>query len=99
MNMSENNASQLNGILAAFSIGALAGVGLALLYAPRSGKQTREFIADKSRELKGKAEETIHEAQELIGDKKAVLFAAVKAGRDAMCEERAKQQEIANEDS
>lgn len=93
--MSENNVTRAGGLLTAFSLGALAGVGLALLYAPRSGKATRELIADTGRELKNKAEETIHNAEEFIGDKKDAVIAAVKAGKDAMCEERDKHQKVA----
>lgn len=64
--MSEKNETHVSGILVALSIGALAGVGLTLLYAPRSGKKMRELIADKSRELTDKAKETINDAQNFI---------------------------------
>ena len=64
--MPEINATHVSGILVALSIGALAGVGLTLLYAPRSGKKTRELITDKGRELKDKAEEAINNAQHFI---------------------------------
>ena len=52
--MSDNNeSSHAGGYLAAFAIGALVGTGAALLYAPRSGKETRKLLAKKGRELKG----------------------------------------------
>ena len=89
--MSDNNESiRVGGYLAAFAIGALAGAGIALLYAPRSGEETRNLIAAKGRELKGKATDAIGDAREFIDGKKADAVAAVEAGKDAMREERAR---------
>ena len=89
--MSENNEStRIGGYLAAFAIGALVGTGVALLYAPRSGKETRELLAKKGRDLKGQAAGALDDAKDFVQGKKAELTAAVEAGRDAMREERAK---------
>jgi gas vesicle protein len=81
--------------LAVFAIGALAGAGIALLYAPRSGEETRNLIAAKGRELKGKATDAIGDARDFIDGKKAEITAAVEAGKEAMREERAKHQKHA----
>jgi gas vesicle protein len=89
--MSDSNEStRIGGYLAAFAIGALIGTGAALLYAPRSGKETRELLAKKGRELKGKASDALDDAKDFVQGKKAELTAAVEAGKDAMREERAK---------
>jgi gas vesicle protein len=89
--MSENNEStRIGGYLVAFAIGALVGTGAALLYAPRSGKETRDLIAKKGRDLKGQAADALDDAKDFVQGKKAELTAAVEAGRDAMREERAK---------
>jgi gas vesicle protein len=89
--MSDSNEStRIGGYLAAFAIGALVGTGAALLYAPRSGKETRELIAKKGRALKGQASDAIEEAKDFIDGKKAELASAIEAGKDAMREERAK---------
>ena len=93
--MSENNPTPVGGFLAAFAIGALAGAGLALLYAPRSGKETRALIAKKGRALKGQATDAIDDAKDFIQGKKAELAAAIEAGKEAMLEERAKHQKAA----
>ncbi len=91
--MSQNNESScLGGYLAAFAIGALVGTGAALLYAPRSGKETRELLAQKARDLKGQAGDALGNAQDFVLDKKAELAAAFEAGKNAMLEERAKHQ-------
>jgi gas vesicle protein len=94
--MSDNNeSSRVGGYLAAFAIGALVGTGIALLYAPRSGKETRELLAKKGRELKGKASDALDDAKDFVQGNKSELVAAIEAGKDAMREERAKHQKAA----
>lgn len=93
--MSENNSCPVGGFVAAFAIGALAGAAVALLYAPRSGEETRKLIAAKGKELKGKAHDAIEDAKDFIDGKKAEIAAAVEAGKEAMREERAKHQKNA----
>lgn len=39
-----------SGILLSFLLGALSGAALAILYAPRSGRETREILGEKLRE-------------------------------------------------
>jgi gas vesicle protein len=90
-----NESSRVGGYLAAFAIGALVGTGFALLYAPRSGKETRELLAKKGRDLKGRASDALEGAKDFVQGKKAELAAAVEAGKDAMREERAKHQKAA----
>jgi gas vesicle protein len=94
--MSDNNESnRVGGYLAAFAIGALVGTGAALLYAPRSGKETRRLLAKKGCDLKGRASDALDHATDFVQGKKAELAAAVGAGKDAMREERAKHQKAA----
>lgn len=87
--MSDNN-SNVGGILAAFTLGAFAGATVALLYAPRSGRETRDMLAQRACELKDKAKDVIDEAKEMISDKKAEIVAAVEAGKKAIREEHEK---------
>ena len=58
--MSEKNSDLLKGLF----IGGLIGVVLGVLYAPKSGKETREDIAQKADELLGKAKEEYEKAVE-----------------------------------
>ena len=89
--MSNNHESGcVGGYLAAFAIGALIGTGVALLYAPRSGKETRELLAKKGRDLKDQASDALDNAKDFVQGKKAELAAAVETGKDAMREEQAK---------
>jgi gas vesicle protein len=65
--MSENHSNLMGGLVAAFAIGALIGGGIALLYAPRSGRETRQLLAIKGRELKDKAQHAIENVKDFVG--------------------------------
>lgn len=49
--MSDNNLGSGTGIFAAAIIGAAVGAGVALLFAPCSGKETRGWLARKGRDM------------------------------------------------
>jgi len=96
-----NNENGLNGggILSAFLLGALIGGGLALLYAPHDGKETRETLARRADELKEKTNQAVATAKDKIHEKKDEIMAAVDAGRRAVNEQRDKlAHAIANHD-
>lgn len=82
------------GALLAFLAGGLIGAGLALLYAPVSGKEAREKISDFTEDLKKKTEgwsgDLKHKVESFIEEEKAVVKAAYDAGREAMAKEKAK---------
>ena len=88
--MSENSSSPVGGYLAAFAIGAIVGAGVAILYAPRSGKETRDLLAQRTRDLRDKAVDTVQDARDMIRGKREEVVAAVEAAREAMQEQRAK---------
>ena len=75
--MSENR-SDVGGLLAAFVAGALIGVGVGLLMAPRSGKETRRQLADLAKRAQRKAEEMAeHLGRNTNGDARADQEGAV----------------------
>ena len=59
--MTENGTG--NSLLTGLLVGAVVGAGLALLYAPCTGKDTREWLARKSKELKDRTETAYEEAK------------------------------------
>jgi gas vesicle protein len=79
--MSKENSSPRSGF-SIIAVGALIGAGIALLYAPQSGKKTRKLLAKKVKLLRDKAQGTVENAQELIKDGKAHLAAAFDSGND-----------------
>jgi gas vesicle protein len=88
--MSEEKSSQRNGF-SIFIIGALIGAGVALLYAPQSGKETRKLLAKKGKLLRDKAQDTVENAQEFIKDRKADLVAAFDHGKEAISDAKHKR--------
>lgn len=53
------------GFVAGLVVGAVAGAGLALIFAPQSGTETREMLRSKAEEAQGAARET---AGRMTGD-------------------------------
>ena len=52
--MSNHNNDNGGGtVMLAFIVGALAGAAVALLFAPASGEETREYLGQKAREEQG----------------------------------------------
>lgn len=79
--MSEENSSPRSAFKI-FTVGALIGAGVALLYAPHSGKETRKLIAKQAKLLKDKTQETVEHAQEFINNRKADVAAVFDSGKE-----------------
>ena len=69
--------------LAGFSAGALLGAGLAFLYAPRTGHETREKVADATNNAFSKVKEFASDTQDKLNRN-------LRKGRD-YAEEKAEQ--------
>lgn len=92
--MSDNNNGNVGGVLVAFMAGVVIGAGVALLYAPQTGKETRRMLAKKADELKNEAEEimedTLDKSKKILREKKEQFDAAIEAGREAMTDAKKK---------
>jgi len=51
-----------------FIIGAIAGVAIGFLYAPKAGKETRALLKEKAEEVKEKASEVTEKAKEVADE-------------------------------
>lgn len=100
--MSEDNGggSQVAFFLAGLGIGA----ALALLFAPRSGEETRDFIVqkagesrdfvvNKSEEIRKQAEDAVEKGKDLVNKQKDLLSAALEAGKQAYQDEKGKSKQ------
>jgi gas vesicle protein len=92
--MADNVGSKVSFFLVGVGIGSLLGV----LFAPKSGEETREFLgkrADdgrefaqkKAKELRDRADELIERGKDVASRKRDSLSAAVEAGREAFLRE------------
>lgn len=74
--MSEMNQGSGTNLVVAALVGAAVGAGVALLFAPCSGKETRTWLASRTREIASRAtsayeqgkEATLRAAKELAMD-------------------------------
>ena len=62
--MAENESSGGGGFLLGLLIGAVGGFVAGMVFAPKSGEETRAFILDQSREWRDKADELTSAARE-----------------------------------
>ncbi|MEK7306656.1 MAG: YtxH domain-containing protein [Nitrospirota bacterium] len=99
--MSENRGSTMLEVTLAFFVGGLIGAGIALLYAPAAGVETRKKVRETTDKIRGrmregyeaaieKAEEEAGVAKEFIGEKVSEVKAAYSAGKDAYIKEKEK---------
>jgi gas vesicle protein len=104
--MSEQKNNGMGLTFLAFTLGAAIGGGVALLMAPRSGAESREkmrgMVDDKRVKLEEMTEDAetriktvIQESHEALEKKIDLVKAALKAGEDAIDEEKAKQKKTA----
>lgn len=95
--MADNAGSKISYFLVGLGVGALVGV----LFAPKSGEETRELLGQKAdegrdyaqkkaRELRERADELIERGKDVASRKRDSISAAVEAGRDAYIRESAK---------
>src|SRR5579872_4946452 len=97
--MADNVGSKITYFLVGLGVGALVGV----LFAPKSGEETREYLSKKAdegreyaqrkaRELRERAEDIVERGKQAAARQKDTLSAAVDAGRDAYQREKSKAQ-------
>jgi len=88
--MSDNNGNSFVWFLAGLGVGALVGV----LYAPRSGSETREalraraeegrdYVRDRARVARDQASQWVDRGRDVVGQQKEQFRAAYEAGRQA----------------
>jgi len=92
--MADNVGSKVSYFLVGLGVGALMGV----LFAPKSGEETREYLSKraddgrefaqkKARELRERADELIERGKDVAAKKRESISAAVDAGREAFLRE------------
>jgi gas vesicle protein len=88
--MSRDDAAA-GSILLAFIFGAVSGAALALLYAPVTGRETREFLGEKAREGRDRASDATERSKQVINQGRDTLAHAIERGREAYQQARAQE--------
>jgi gas vesicle protein len=84
-----NDTQQSGMVMLAFLMGALTGAAAALLLAPASGEETREYLGQKAREGRARAREAVDQSRDLYERQRETLTSAVDRGREAFKQARA----------
>lgn len=84
--MSRDN--QAGSMMLAFMMGAIAGAAVALLFAPATGEETREFIGQKAREGRDKARDAVEQGREVYQRNREGVTTAIERGREAFQQAR-----------
>jgi gas vesicle protein len=95
--MAEKIDSKVSCFLLGLGVGSLIGI----LFAPKSGEGTREYLLQKinkgskharkkARELRERAEDLVERGKEMVNQKKEQIAAAVDVGQKAYQEEKSK---------
>ncbi|HKR30888.1 MAG TPA: YtxH domain-containing protein [Terriglobales bacterium] len=88
--MSDNDNSSIGWFLAGLGLGALVGV----LYAPKSGRETRDtirqsategrdYLTNRGQEFRGQVDTWVKKGKDAVGRSKDQISSAVEAGRQA----------------
>ena len=86
--MRDDYGHSASSVFLSFILGGLVGAGVALLMAPRSGKETREKLTGMAEDVKGKATDyagqvkeklssTVEHGKEFIEVKKSLISSAI----------------------
>lgn len=82
---------EFGAFLAGFLTGALVGAVVALLFAPRSGEETRRLLRERGIELKTQAEEIATQAR---SQTETALLEARRRAEEAAAEARRRAEEL-----
>ena len=93
-----NERNDAAGYLGWFFLGGVIGAAAALLMAPKTGRETREILAERSNDVakraqamandaQGRAGEWLDKSRELFEEQTQRLMTAFEAGKDAMRDE------------
>jgi gas vesicle protein len=78
-------------IVLAFIAGAVTGAAVALLFAPASGEEARQYLSDKARESRERAAEAARQGREFLTRQRETVRSAIDRGREAYQQTRESQ--------
>lgn len=89
--MARDEAGSAGSVLLAFILGAVGGAAVALLYAPASGRETRDYLGDKAREGRERALVAAERGREMVNEGRETLNHAIERGREAYQQARVQE--------
>jgi gas vesicle protein len=89
--MARDEGAGAGSILLAFILGAVSGAAVALLYAPATGRATREYLGDRAREGRQRAAEAAEKGREYFNQGRDTIANAIERGREAYEQARGRE--------
>ena len=89
--MARDEGAGAGSVLLAFTLVAVSGAAVALLYAPATGRETREYLGERAREGRARAAEAAEKGREAIKQGRDTVATAVERGREAYQQARARE--------
>ena len=81
--MARDESAGAGSILLAFILGAVSGAAMALLYAPASGRETREYLGERAVEARAKAADAAAKGRDVLNQGRETLSTAIERGKEA----------------
>lgn len=88
--MKEEGLTNERSILVPFLVGGIVGAGIALLLAPKSGKEIRGQIREFASDTKDTVASTFDKGKDLYKEGRVAVMNAIEAGKEAYVTEREK---------
>ena len=89
--MARDEGAGAGSILLAFILGSVSGAAVALLYAPRSGQETRDFLGERAREGRDRAAAAAEKGRDIINQGRETISTAIDRGREAYQQARTRE--------
>ncbi len=89
--MARDEGAGAGSVMLAFILGAVSGAAVALLYAPATGKETRELLSERAREGRERAREAAERGRQVFNEGRDSLASAIEKGREAYQQARARE--------
>jgi gas vesicle protein len=89
--MAREEGGGAGSVLLAFILGAVSGAAVALLYAPASGRETREYLGERANAAREKAQAAADRSREVMQQGRETLSNAIERGREAYQQARSRE--------
>jgi gas vesicle protein len=89
--MARDDGTGAGSVLLAFLLGAVSGAAVALLYAPVTGRETREYLGEKAREGRDRAADAAQKGRQAVSQGRETVATAIERGREAYQQARSRE--------
>jgi gas vesicle protein len=89
--MARDESAGAGSVLLAFLLGAVSGAAVALLYAPATGRETREYLGERAREGRERASRAAEKGRQAFSEGRDTLNSAIERGREAYQQARTRE--------